>query len=84
VSPQEFITAADTLPDARLVRSIAERLSLLEGNALVPLDSLAVASLITELEAAFRVEVPLSDYRAERFASIDRIVEMLSTIARQS
>jgi acyl carrier protein len=83
VSLEEYIPDADTLPDARLVQLIAERLSLIEGDAIVPLDSLAVASLITELEAAFRVEVPLSDYRAEHFVSIDRIVDLLTVIPRQ-
>jgi len=83
VSLEESNPDADTLPDARLVQVIAERLSLVAGDALVPLDSLAVASLITELEAAFRIEVPLSDYRAEHFASVDRIVDLLAVIPRQ-
>lgn len=83
MSLEESNPDADTLPDARLVQVIAERLSLVAGDALVPLDSLAVASLITELEAAFRIEVPLSDYRAEHFASVDRIVDLLAVIPRQ-
>jgi D-alanine--poly(phosphoribitol) ligase subunit 2 len=42
------------------------------------LDSLALVSLIAEIEADFGIELPLDDFDVERFRSVERIAEFLA------
>ena len=42
------------------------------------LDSLALVSLIVEIEHEFQVELPLEDLDVDRFRSVERITELLA------
>ena len=44
------------------------------------LDSLALVTLIAEVEYEFQVELPLGDLDVDRFRSVDRIAEFLAEI----
>jgi D-alanine--poly(phosphoribitol) ligase subunit 2 len=42
------------------------------------LDSLALVTLITEIEQEFGYELPLDDFDVERFRSVERIADFLA------
>lgn len=42
------------------------------------LDSLALVTLITEIEREFAYELPLDDFDVERFRSVERIADFLA------
>ncbi len=42
------------------------------------LDSLALVTLITEIEREFAYELPLDDFDVERFRSVERIAHLLA------
>ena len=48
---------------------------LIEGGLL---DSLALVSLITEIEAEFGFQLPLDDFDVEAFRSVDRIAAFVT------
>lgn len=43
------------------------------------LDSLALVTLITEIEQEFAYELPLDDFDVERFRSVERIADLLTS-----
>jgi D-alanine--poly(phosphoribitol) ligase subunit 2 len=42
------------------------------------IDSLALVTMIAEIEEEFQVELPLDDFDVEQFRSVQRIAEFLS------
>ncbi len=42
------------------------------------IDSLALVTMIAEIEEEFQVELPLDDFDVEQFRSVERIAEFLS------
>jgi D-alanine--poly(phosphoribitol) ligase subunit 2 len=66
---------ADLIRDALQVEVPAADADLIESGLL---DSLAVISLITEIEAAFSFELPLDEFDIESFRSVARMAELVS------
>jgi acyl carrier protein len=68
------------------VTDAARSLKLLDdAGKLIPLDSLSVLDLITEIEARTQITVPTADIRADIFesvASVAGLLARLSTSAR--
>jgi acyl carrier protein len=60
------------------VRAILQRMQLIEGDVLEPLDSLSIVLLAAELETQLLVEIPPTLYRAEHFQSIETMTQMLA------
>jgi D-alanine--poly(phosphoribitol) ligase subunit 2 len=44
------------------------------------LDSLALVTMIVEIEQEFQVELPLDDFDVDRFRSVNRIAEFLAEV----
>jgi D-alanine--poly(phosphoribitol) ligase subunit 2 len=47
------------------------------------LDSVAILSLVVELEAEFDVDIPLEDIRPETFDTLDNIVDFIMPLLEQ-
>ena len=64
------------------VVAAAKTLSLIdESNQLVPLDSLSVLDLITEIENRTSISISTADIRAENFESLESVANLLSSLA---
>jgi acyl carrier protein len=66
------------------VRKAAGTLNLLDPatGKLVPMDSLSVLDLVNELETATQVSIPTNELRAEAFASLETVAELLQKLTR--
>jgi acyl carrier protein len=66
------------------VRKAAGTLNLLDPatGTLVPMDSLSVLDLVNELETATHVSIPTNELRAEAFASLETVAELLQKLTR--
>jgi D-alanine--poly(phosphoribitol) ligase subunit 2 len=47
------------------------------------IDSLALVTLIVEIEQEFRVELPLDDFDVDRFRSVDRMAQFIAEVNSQ-
>jgi len=64
------------------VSDAARSLELLdESGKLIPLDSLSVLDLITELETLTQITIPTADIRADLFESVESVASLLSRLA---
>jgi acyl carrier protein len=59
------------------VRAILQRLKLIEGNVIVPLDSLAIVLVCAEIEDTFGVDLAAESLDRESFSSFDALVEVV-------
>jgi acyl carrier protein len=59
------------------VLDVARGLGLIQDEALVAADSIAIVDLLVGLEERFSVTIPPSSLRVERFASLDTITELV-------
>jgi acyl carrier protein len=66
------------LRDSLSIEVPAADTDLIDGGLL---DSLALVSLIAEIEADFGIELPLDDFDVERFRSVRRIAEFVGASA---
>jgi acyl carrier protein len=69
---------------SRLIQSVlhgevpADDTDLIDAGLI---DSLALVTIIAEIESTFRIELPLDDLDVDQFRSVQRIAEYLAHIA---
>ena len=69
----------------KTVTDAATSLKLLDKSGkLIPLDSLSVLDLITELESLTQITIPTADIRADNFASVETVASLLTRLAASS
>jgi acyl carrier protein len=67
------------------VASAAADLKLLDtGGNLIKLDSLGLLDLVAELETRVGIEIPTHEMRAETFATIETVSELLARLSSSS
>jgi len=68
-----------------VVRRVLQRMSLLNAaGGIVQLDSLTVIDLVIELETDSGVEIPTTALRAESFASVESLAQLIAELAAQA
>ena len=68
-----------------IVRDEARKLALVDADGnLVALDSLSVIDLLSALEAATGLSVPLDEVSVEAFSSLHSAADMLQRVASRS
>jgi acyl carrier protein len=64
------------------VTDAAANLKLLDAaGKLVPLDSLSVLDLITEIETLTQITIPTADIRADVFESVESVASLLTRLS---
>lgn len=66
-----------------LIRTITRQNAVTKDTALIEegiLDSMAIASLISELSLEFSVSIPYEEIKEENFNSVDAIVAMINRL----
>ncbi|MGH8908580.1 MAG: acyl carrier protein [Egibacteraceae bacterium] len=74
-NPQLIARISSLIRDALNVEVAAPDMDLIDTGLL---DSLALVTLITEIEQEFAYELPLDDFDVERFRSVERIADLLA------
>jgi D-alanine--poly(phosphoribitol) ligase subunit 2 len=75
VNTQLMARISNLISDALNIEITAVDVDLIDSGLL---DSLALVTLITEIEQEFGYELPLDDFDVERFRSVERIADFLA------
>lgn len=69
----------------KTVTDAATSLKLLDAEGkLIPLDSLSVLDLITEIETLTQITIPTADIRADIFESVESVASLLTRLSASS
>jgi acyl carrier protein len=76
-APSAISTRARAEIEAK-VRVVLQRLKLIDGDVLVPLDSLAIVLVCVEIESLIGVDLAAESFDRASFASFDALVDVVA------